>query len=135
MQDSTNQNPWSDWQLISVYTRAQALADGSLVDASELARSAGFRLPVAVTAAAWADCIEWDQSRDGPGQDERGRLWDVLLLANVAARRCVRMARATLDLRRVPRGQELPELVELEMVIGPGDTPAPVLTIQFPGED
>ncbi len=40
---------------ISIYTRAQALDDGFLVDVSELAKEAGFRFPVALTRAAWAD--------------------------------------------------------------------------------
>ncbi len=34
--------------VISVYTRAQAIEDGVLVDVSETAREAGFRIPVAV---------------------------------------------------------------------------------------
>jgi hypothetical protein len=33
-------------QLIYSYTRAQAIADGVLVDVSELAREAGFRFPL-----------------------------------------------------------------------------------------
>ena len=44
-------------QVISVYTRAQALAEGVLIDAGPMAREAGFRWPVAITAAAWDDCV------------------------------------------------------------------------------
>jgi len=33
------------------YSREQAIADGVLIDVSELAREAGFRILVAVTAA------------------------------------------------------------------------------------
>ena len=36
---------------IHTYTRAQALADGVLVDAGPLAKEAGFRWPVALTQA------------------------------------------------------------------------------------
>ena len=43
--------------LIFSYTRAQAIADGVLVDVSELAKQAGFRFPVAVTAGVWAECV------------------------------------------------------------------------------
>ena len=39
--------------VISVYTRAQAIEDGILVDVSETAREAGFRIPVAVTRSVW----------------------------------------------------------------------------------
>ena len=43
-------------RVISTYSRAQALEDGVLVDAGPLAKEAGFRWPVAITAAAWEDC-------------------------------------------------------------------------------
>lgn len=46
-------------EAISTYTRAQAIEDGVLVDVSEIAKEAGFKFPVAVTRAAWADCVEW----------------------------------------------------------------------------
>ena len=39
--------------VISVYTRAQAIEDGILVDVSDTAREAGFKIPVAVTRAVW----------------------------------------------------------------------------------
>jgi hypothetical protein len=39
-----------DDDLIYAYTRAQALADGVLVDVSPMAREAGFRFPTAITA-------------------------------------------------------------------------------------
>jgi hypothetical protein len=51
--------------VISSYTRAQAIEDGVLIDASNMAREAGFKWPVALTTAAWADCVDWseDESR------------------------------------------------------------------------
>ena len=73
---------------IFTYTRAQALADGVLVDAGPLAREAGYRWPVALTAAAWADCVAWtdaDSAAQVP-QDETGRLWDVLFMGAHAVR-------------------------------------------------
>ena len=48
---------------ISVYTRAQAIEDGVLVDAGSMASEAGFRWPVAFTAAAWADCTRGTAGR------------------------------------------------------------------------
>src|ERR1700751_1932366 len=68
--------------LIHSYTRAQALADGVLIDASDTAREAGIRYPVALTAAAWERCVAVP-----PGvawQDEAGRLWDVVYLLRCA---------------------------------------------------
>ena len=69
--------------VIAGYSRAQALADGVLIDVSELAAEAGFVIPVAVTDGAWMDCVEWtpqDSRRQGV-QDTHGRLWDLLTTA------------------------------------------------------
>ena len=49
---------FDDDDLISSYTRAQAIADGQLIDVSEMAREAGIRYPVALTATVWARCVE-----------------------------------------------------------------------------
>ena len=38
--------------LVLAYTRREAIADGVLIDATETAKEAGFRYPVALTAAA-----------------------------------------------------------------------------------
>jgi len=69
-----------------VYTRAQAIDDGVLVDVTETAAEAGFKVPVALSAALWAEAVAWDESR-GALQDEKGRLWDCLWMAYCTARR------------------------------------------------
>ena len=58
---------------IHTYPRAQALADGVLVDAGPLAQEAGFRWPVALTQAAHAEAVAWNPEHEA-GQDETGRL-------------------------------------------------------------
>lgn len=70
--------------MVYSYSRVQAIADGVLVDVSDMARDAGFRYPVALTAAAWADCVAWPERLRGAGQSESGRLWDVLWMTKVA---------------------------------------------------
>jgi len=72
---------------ISVYTRSQAIADGVLVDVSDTARQAGFTIPVAVTGTLWYEYIDLEPDTLPAGQSATGRLWDVLSLAAVAARR------------------------------------------------
>lgn len=123
---------------ISIYTRRQALDDGVLVDVSELAKEAGFRFPVALTRAAWGDCVEWSEadSKRQTYQNEAGRLWDVLWMASVAARRNSG-SELRFQLYRVPRGGRgvRPRLVTLVMLCGPGDEGEPVITIMLPGED
>ena len=127
-------------EVISCYTRAQAIEDGVLVDAGPMAQEAGFRWPVALTATAWMSCVAWNEtdSMSQVYQDQSGRLWDVLYMAAHAVRRQTR-ARDTLLFRlyRVPRDGDArrPEITTLKLVIGPGDAGEPVVTILLPGED
>lgn len=39
------------------YNRSQAIADGVLIDVSGRAEEYGFRLPVALTARVWKECV------------------------------------------------------------------------------
>lgn len=127
--------------VIHSYTRAQGIADGVLHDVTTAARGAGFTTPVALTAAVYADCVAWtpkDEARKGgTGQGESGRLWDVLWMAGLAARRARDTDRTEFELVRVPReGRGLkPRKVVLTLHIGPGDAGEPVITIMQPGED
>lgn len=126
--------------LVSSYTRAEAIADGTLIDVSEVGREAGFTLPVALTRAAWADCVAWtdaDGARKGAYQDESGRLWDVVYMAYRAAVSNRNASRSHYEIYRVPREGKgrMPRRVALFLVIGPGDAGEPVLTIMLPGED
>jgi len=90
MRDSTKTDPMTELfgEVISTYSRAQALEDGVLVDAAPTAREAGFKWPVAITSAAWADCVAWSDadSERQVHQDQSGRLWDVLFMAQHAIR-------------------------------------------------
>lgn len=64
-----------DWgEPISVYTRAQAIEDGMLVEVpADIATEAGYKHPVALTIGLHAAL----EARMGL-EDYRGRLWDVL---------------------------------------------------------
>ncbi|MFC7522151.1 DUF6573 family protein [Xanthomonas populi] len=126
--------------IIHSHTRANLLEDGDLVDVSALAREAGFKMPVAVTRAVWADCVAWSQDdtkRKHVPQDEQGRLWDVLFMARNFAARGGDANRVPFALHRVPRegrGHQA-RIVTLHMHIGPGDDAEPVITIMQPTED
>ncbi|MCP4129153.1 MAG: hypothetical protein GY753_19170 [Gammaproteobacteria bacterium] len=122
------------------YTRAQAIEDGVLVDAGSMAQEAGFKWPVALTSAVWEDCVAWtdDDSRKKPFQDQSGRLWDVLYMASHAIRTSKDSGdRMMFQLYRVPRDGHSTEevLVTLKLIVGPGDTGEPVITILLPDED
>lgn len=125
---------------ISTYTRAQAIEDGVLVDAGSMADEAGFKWPVALTSAVWADCVTWteEDSRQQIYQDASGRLWDVLYMASHAIRTSRDSGdRLLFQLYRVPRdGQSMEaELITLKLIVGPGDAGEPVMTILLPRED
>ena len=126
--------------VISTYTRAQAIEDGVLIDAGAMAKEAGFKWPVVLTTAAWADCVAWtdEDSQKQVHQDQSGRLWDVLYMAAHG----IRVSKGSGDrfqfqFYRVPRdGQSMEaELTTLKLVVGPGDSGEPVITIMEPHED
>ncbi len=124
---------------ISSYTRADAIADGSLVDVTETAKEAGFRVPVALTRAAWESCVAWNDadSKRQTYQDEAGRLWDVLWMCMQTAIHAKAQDTFFFLLYRVPRGGRgvRARLTRLKAVIGPGDAGEPVVTIMEPTED
>lgn len=118
--------------LIDVYTREQAIEDGVLVDVSEIAREAGVKYPTALTRAVWCEVVEPDDKAKEHGESEQGRLWDVLYMFSVAARRnggteLLYKLIATKDGKQHTR--------ELKAVCGPGDTIDPAITIMLPNED
>ena len=127
-------------EVISTYTRAQAIEDGVLLDVSAMAREAGFKWPAVLTSAVWADCVVWtdEDSRQQIHQDQSGRLWDVVFMAAHA----IRTSRSSGDrllfqLYRVPRDGYSTEAVRVTMklIVGPGDTGQPVMTVLLPYED
>ena len=119
-------------ETIYQYTRSQAIADGILIDVTNVAREAGFRIPVAVTQQVWSDIT----TKIPAAQDAMGRLWDILTVCNYNIQR---MPRSYTDVDTMnftlimTRGRR--KYYDLKAVIGPGDTSAPVLTIMLPNED
>ncbi|MGP4027342.1 DUF6573 family protein [Actinomadura sp. 3N407] len=132
---------------IDVYTRAQAIADGTLVEVpADMSRQAGSRAPVALTSAAWQNCVRWDDAdaeRTGAYQDQNGRLWDVLWMGWLAARRArptdstpipFKLYRIARDAEPGPDGVE-PTLVYLFIALGADFDGSACVTIMEPGED
>ena len=127
-------------KVISTYTRAQAIEDGVLIDPGSMAKEAGFKWPVALTADAWADCVAWteDDSQQQVYQDQSGRLWDLVFMASHAIRTSKGSGdRLLFQLYRVPRDGHSTEavLITLKLIVGPGDAGEPVVTILLSNED
>ena len=116
------------------YTRADAIRDGVLIDVTDTAKEAGFKYPVALTAAAWAKCVAVP-----PGvecQDEAGRLWDVLWLLACAVRGGAGGAEVRFGIHVLNDNRAgTPPLVRLKALCGPGDEGDPVITVMLPEED
>jgi len=116
--------------------------DGVLVDVTEAAKSRGFLYPVAMTAAAFSDCVEWSEetaARKDCAQDESGRLQDVLWNALLAVRAQSRRGapEVLFNTYRVPVAGKgvMPRKVLLKIVVHGGDLGEPVMTIMLPEED
>lgn len=122
---------FSDAPVIHSYTRADALADGTLVDATATAREAGIKFPVALTRAVWAAYVKVPAGV--ACQDEAGRLWDVLwMLRNAVARTAGSEVRYTVYVRNDNRR---PRPVTLKALCHGGDRAEPVITVMLPDED
>ena len=146
MSQSTNKSPgrlgcdnlFGD--VIYRYTRAQAIEDGVLINATEMAKEAGFNWPVALTAATWLDCVAWSDADNEcqAYQDQSGRLWDVLFMASYAIRAAKNSDQQLLfDLQRIARDGCSTESqgLTLKLILGPGDDGEPVITIMLLEED
>lgn len=116
---------------IPFFSREQAIKDGVLMDVTPLAQEAGFTVPVAVTKALWKNYIV-PHPEATKFQDETGRLWDVLTLAALRAKR---QPSDTLlfGVDFLMKGLMIEE-VTIKSVIGPGDAGEPVITLMLPGE-
>lgn len=129
----------SDPSIISTYSRSQAIEDGFLVDVSTDAKEAGIKFPVAISRAAFGECVALPERYHG-FQDERGRLWDVISMLRFSL---CRASGDRVDFSVLVRGitkqlrddQRAPRLHRLWASCGPGDGMEPVITIMLRGED
>jgi hypothetical protein len=135
MDGQTERGFWDDAEVISSYSRAQAIEDGVLVDVSRDAREAGVKFPVAITRTVYTLYVEVPQGVSC--QDETGRLWDILWMFRCGA---AKFSGSTLLFKLYVRNHnrerlDSRDLVTLKAICGPGDTPEPVITIMLPDED
>jgi hypothetical protein len=132
---NTNEKESPLGEVIYAYTRAQALADGVQVDISSAAKEARIRFPVFITRTVFDAYVTVPPNVTG--QDEVGRLWDVVWMLRFAIRKAQngqdRMPFA-LYVRNDNRAAKLVKLVAtcgaLDM-----DDPQPAITIMLPDED
>ncbi len=138
-------------EVLFAYTRAQAIEDGVLVSLNDpsftfrpglnICAEAGIKFPVAMTIAAFAKTVSELDTPLPPCQDISGRLWDVLTMLRLAAKRGGEEIRFLVTVvnwvrvggERINRTRR--ETVILKALCGPGDNGEPVITIMLPDED
>ena len=134
--ESENLQPETfNMQLVYAYTRAQAVADGVQIEVTKTAQEARIRYPVFLTRAVFDAYVAVPPNVTG--QDEAGRLWDVVWMLRFAISR----ARGHTD--RLPvalyvrNDNRAPKLVKLIAQAGPLDIddPSPAITIMLHTED
>ena len=121
--------------VIYSYTRAQAVADGFQVEVTKVAAEAGIRFPVFLTRAVFDNYVVVPPGVTG--QDEAGRLWDLLHLLRLALRRAA-PGRDRLPFALYVRNDDCrPRLVKLVATCGPLDLDdrQPAITVLMPNED
>ena len=116
--------------IISSYSRAEALEDGVLVDVTKVAKEQGFKWPVAITQALFAT-INPSANEKHQGQDFTGRLWDVFTMLRHAMRGA---DTTTIRFDVLMRTAGAMQVLHLMAVAGPGDDDEPVITIGYPSD-
>lgn len=128
--------PRTDADLIFSYSRAQAIADGVLVDAStgplgQISRQT-YKYPIAMTAEVF---FIIEQAADNPllHNDLTG-IWNDIMwmsLRYIVAR----PDPATVLFQVKITGIEDREIFTFKLVVGPGDNAEPVITLMLPDQD
>ena len=121
--------------VIYSYTRAQAIADGFQIEVTKTAQEAGIKFPMFITRAVFDNYVAVPP--EVTGQDEAGRLWDIVWMTRFA------IIRSRKDGDRIPvalyfsRDGRTSRLIKLVAVCGPLDIddPQPAITIMMPDED
>jgi hypothetical protein len=126
------------FDLIYSYTRTQAIDDGVLIDATEMAQDAGIRYPVAITDRLYHELIVPPLELAKEGQSIEGRLWDTLMVLRYSAAGAsgnLVYFHVSFQTSRTASGEPVHKTVRLKALCHGGDQGEPVITIMFPEED
>ena len=121
--------------VIYAYTRAQAVADGVQVEVTKTAQEAGIKYPLFLTRAVFDKYVAVPPG--ATGQDEAGRLWDVVWMTRFAILRsrpgCDRIPVA-FYVRNDNRAARLVKLIATCGALDIDDA-QPAITLMMPDED
>ena len=121
--------------VIYSYTRAQAVADGVQVEVTKTANEAGIKFPVFLTRTVFDAYVAVPP--DVAGQDEAGRLWDIVWMLRFAILRGRPGADRIPVALYVRNDNRAARLTKLIATCGPLDIddPQPAITVMMPDED
>jgi hypothetical protein len=127
-------NPSPFGEVVFAYTRSQAVADGEQVEVSKLAAETGIRFPVFLTRGVYDRFVTVPEGVEG--QDEPGRLWDILTMLRFAARGSRAGADRLAVALYVRNDNRHMRLVKLIAACGALDLddPQPAITVMLPEE-
>src|SRR6266850_5079141 len=131
-----NENSQPDFgPVIYSYTRSQAVADGFQVEVSKIAREAGITFPVFLTRAVYDNYVTVPASV--VGQDEAGRLWDIVWMLRFAIRKAQPNQTRLPVALYVRNDNQRARLIKLIATCGPLDIddPQPAIAVMMPDED
>jgi len=121
--------------VIYAYTRSQAVADGVQVDVTKTAQEAGIKFPMFLTRAVFDNYVAVPP--DVTGQDEAGRLWDLVWMARFAILRShghTDRLPVALYVRNDNHRAKLVKLIAVCSALDIDD-PQPTLTLMMADED
>jgi hypothetical protein len=134
--------------VISSYTRAQAIEDGYLIDLGTFSfrpnltvlQEVGIKFPVSMTRAAYSRAVQEDGRDLPPSQDLSGRTFEVVYMLKQAIKRSaggseIRYSLSVINWRTATGQSVKRQAVQLKALCGPGDDGEPVITIMLPDED
>ena len=132
-EQTNNDSPFGE--IIYAYTRAQAVADGVQVEVTKTAKEAGIKFPVFLTRTVFDAYVAVPPNVSG--QDEAGRLWDIVWMTRFAILRAkpgVDRLPVALYVRNDNRAAKLVKLIATCGALDIDD-PQPAITVMMPDED
>jgi hypothetical protein len=117
------------------HTRAQALADGLLIDISDFAKEAFFRCPMAVSDSLFYNYLSPDYSLLSQGQSLTSRIQATLAALKTAICENPKARQLNFTNSYVMPTDSKPVPVEISATLHPGDDDKPVITLSLPEDN
>ncbi len=134
--NNTNNTDSPQWDVVYQYTRSQAIADGFQIEVTKTAQEAGIRFPVFITRGVNEQCVAVPPGVTG--QDEAGRLWDLVWMLRFAIIRS-KPGTTRLTVALYVRNSDAQPARLTKLIATAGaldiDDPAPAITLMLPDEE